>query len=598
MSNNLPDYDFFDDEEEIDIDELFEEYNNTEPCSDDDTSDSDTPDDWNLITAFNTVLLASQRQKGQLMPGRKNKSAMEYLKGELQMTQMQIIVIAMLIDSGHPLSWANMAHYLDVTRLTMMTYTDDVEELVDKRRWLINKAAREYGKRFEGFALVPGVIRALRHNTVFVPENITNLDEQTFVDRMVARINDCARESDMTFADTERWLDNYVSENMHLPLCQAFKNLEGDLHNQCLLLLFVADYARYGGSSKEGLTIQTISSFFPGDMDCQCLRMNLCDQTHELFRKGYIENCCDDGIADTETFVLTQKAKDELLPSYRLHTGKRSDKANDRDLLHHTKIAAKQLYYNTHEGSQVERLKQILSQEQFSDIQQRLADKGMRTGVAVLLSGGPGTGKTETVRQIARETGRDLLMIDISQVKDKFVGESEKNTKAIFERYNRLCRTADVKPILFINECDAILGKRMENTEHSVDKMQNSMQNILLQALEDLDGVIICTTNLAQSLDSAFERRFLMKIEFSNPDTEVRAHIWQSMIPSLTDKEALSLAERYNFSGGQCENVMRKATIEEIINGTTPTFSQLDAFCKEESVLQKKRLRPIIGFAA
>lgn len=126
--------------------------------------------------------------------------------------------------------------------------------------------------------------------------------------------------------------------------------------------------------------------------------------------------------------------------------------------------------------------------------------------------------------------------------------------------------------------------------------MQNAMQNILLQALEDLDGIMICTTNLAQSLDTAFERRFLFKVKFSNPDAEVRSRIWRDMIPTLSATDARILSERYNLSGGQCENVMRKAAIEEIICGTAPPLALIDTFCQQEKTATTRSIRPITGF--
>lgn len=112
-----------------------------------------------------------------------------------------------------------------------------------------------------------------------------------------------------------------------------------------------------------------------------------------------------------------------------------------------------------------------------------------------------------------------------------WVGESEKNIKAIFDRYREHVKNSKVAPILLFNEADAVIGKRREGAEKAVDKMENSIQNIILQEMETLDGIMIATTNLEQNMDKAFERRFLYKIKFNKPSVEARMNIWRSMIP-------------------------------------------------------------------
>jgi len=139
------------------------------------------------------------------------------------------------------------------------------------------------------------------------------------------------------------------------------------------------------------------------------------------------------------------------------------------------------------------------------------------------------------------------------------VGESEKHIKALFTCYREHVKTSENIPILFFNEADAIINLRMEFTEGSraVEKMENSIQNIILQELENIEGIIIAATNMTQNMDKAFERRFLYKIEFNKPDKQVRKMLWKSMLPELNEKESHELASRFDFSGGQIENIAR-----------------------------------------
>ena len=185
--------------------------------------------------------------------------------------------------------------------------------------------------------------------------------------------------------------------------------------------------------------------------------------------------------------------------------------------------------------------------------------------------------------------------LDVSKIKSKWVGESEKSVKGIFQMYKKLCASRPRVPILLFNEADAIFGKRNENPERSVDKMNNAMQNILLQGMEDLDGILIATTNLEGSLDPAFERRFIYKVKFDMPSKEQREKMWKSMIPELDDVQAGLLAKDYTFSGGQIENIARKSAVEYVLSGEEVSLPVLQKFCGEE-MLQGKSHRNKIGF--
>jgi SpoVK/Ycf46/Vps4 family AAA+-type ATPase len=159
------------------------------------------------------------------------------------------------------------------------------------------------------------------------------------------------------------------------------------------------------------------------------------------------------------------------------------------------------------------------------------------------------------------------MVVDVTQIKSCWVGESEQNIKGLFDRYRALVKKNDVAPILLFNEADAVLGIRQEGAQRADDKMENSIQNIILQEMETLDGIMIATTNLEENFDPAFERRFLYKIKFEKPDTTVRQKIWQQMIPELTDDNARQLASTFDFSGGQIENIARKHNINMVLYG-------------------------------
>ena len=163
----------------------------------------------------------------------------------------------------------------------------------------------------------------------------------------------------------------------------------------------------------------------------------------------------------------------------------------------------------------------------------------------------------------------------------------------MFTRYRRLCEKTPRTPILLFNEADAVFSKRKDATASNVAQTENAIQNIILEEMEKLDGILIATTNLADNLDKAFERRFLFKIRFDRPTLEAKASIWRDKLPALTDTEAAELASRFDLSGGEIDNVVRKVLMEEVVSGETPSLAMATRIASEERISKETRK---IGF--
>ena len=123
---------------------------------------------------------------------------------------------------------------------------------------------------------------------------------------------------------------------------------------------------------------------------------------------------------------------------------------------------------------------------------------------------------------------------------------------------------------------------------------ENAIQNIILEELENFEGILFATTNLVSNLDPAFERRFLFKVEFQKPDMAVKAKIWNSKLPNLSKTECEALATQFDFSGGQINNIVRKKEIHEIVYGLSVDFNNIVDYCKTE--LLSKNNGNLIGF--
>ena len=272
-----------------------------------------------------------------------------------------------------------------------------------------------------------------------------------------------------------------------------------------------------------------------------------------------------------------------------------NNKKKSRNMIMPDEMKAKVLFYDDTFKSDVEFIKDSLADDKFTALQERLSEHSLTKGVACIFYGEPGTGKTETAFQIAKATGRAVVHVDISQTKSMWFGESEKKIKEVFDEYRFVCKRSKLKPILLFNEADAVFGKRKDVVSSNTSQTENAIQNIILEELEKLDGILIATTNLTENLDSAFERRFLFKLKFSQPDKQVKKQIWKDKLSWLDESHAEELSAKFDFSGGEIDNIVRKALTEEILSGNRPDVQQLIGFCENEKISSRSRLSKV-GF--
>ena len=183
------------------------------------------------------------------------------------------------------------------------------------------------------------------------------------------------------------------------------------------------------------------------------------------------------------------------------------------------------------------------------------ASKGSRgLGISALFHGESGTGKTMAAEVLANQFRLDLYRIDLSAVVSKYIGETEKNLRRIFDA----AETGGV--ILLFDEADALFGKRTE-VQDSHDRHANVEVSYLLQRMEAYQGLAILTTNHKNALDSAFLRRIRFFVEFSVPDATLRSEIWQRIFPQQTPTQGLDYEKlgQLKVSGGNIRNIALNA---------------------------------------
>ncbi|MDU7692914.1 MAG: ATP-binding protein [Helicobacter sp.] len=211
----------------------------------------------------------------------------------------------------------------------------------------------------------------------------------------------------------------------------------------------------------------------------------------------------------------------------------------------------------------------------------------------IIFYGRSGTGKTITALAIAKELKRDVLSLDCSKVLSMYVGESEKNVRKIFDTYKEIAQAFKNPPILFLDEADQFLSLRASSAT-GADKMHNQMQNIFLEQIEKFNGILIATTNLLETIDFAFSRRFNHKIEFKLPNQNERLQIWEKHLPKnaqfqsdLGEISPLDLAKNlsvHNLSGGQISLIVKNVAYKVALKDP-PIFKEadfLEAISKEK----------------
>jgi len=502
----------------------------------------------------------------------------------LHITTKQAALFSVVFENyGETFTMDTIDETLKCGKMQLLRYMDDIDVL--KKNKLIREAhgpdysrPRSKGPRY----LIPrDVINAVRKGVECkFARNNENLSPEEFFDYAGELIG--------AVEDDEMDIDDLIEEIKFLLECNKSncfvkKKTEYDLGEGSVILMFIfcCDLLCNDNESiEQNLLWNQLRGIFGHRRMCQ-IKGEIKSEKLKLMEKGLIEYEFENGMADTNYIRLTQKAKDEFLRDVDL---KEKIKHRGKDFIRAETIPAKKLFYNDKIKSRIGELTELLRVENFSEIQKRLGESNMRTGFTCIFSGPPGTGKTETAYQIARETGRDIMLVNISETKSKWFGESEKRIKAVFDRYRGILKNDCLAPILLFNEADAVLGKRRELTNYrsGPDQTENAIQNIILQEMENLNGILIATTNMTSNFDKAFERRFLYKINFDKPDIESKKLMWQSFIPDLAGSDAQFLASKFDFSGGQIENIARKSAVSFILKGVKADILALETFCGEE----------------
>ena len=337
------------------------------------------------------------------------------------------------------------------------------------------------------------------------------------------------------------------------------------------------------------LICRYLSAFFSGDMPLTIMELGLSrselldvlDQINSnnylLLNQGLIEINRErggiylNGIITPRLLQLVKGNPVTIISGYE-----KKNKVLYYDIKH-TTVKECSLYYNPKEKELFDTIKKLLS----------TSPKSNQPNVSILLHGAPGTGKTEFAYQLAKNVQADIMQLNFSEIQSKWIGETEKNIRLIFEQYDNKRKASNHPIILLINEADGLMNRRV-SVSISNDAFHNHAQTQLLELLEDFKGIVIVTTNLYQNIDEAFHRRFLFRSEISMPNQSTRELILSSsMISTYLSKDLFQKIVEAEWSPAQIKNIEQK--IKQLSTIQNIDECLIKSLMMQDEMLQRKR---------
>ena len=522
-----------------------------------------------------------------------HKDLIQSVADDLKLTPKQTVMLCPYVaDPCSIIDQGDLRRFFNCSAIAIMRRKDDLKALLHRR--YIACCGNGFRRGRDGhYCLTEKAQKALCDNHGLPVIKTTGLTPGEFMNMFRSLLNETFRLQQIDTDELMRETMLLLDENPQLEIVKAINELKLYDSDKYVLLSFCKLLVIDG---EEGVPL----NHFDDELeDFYEFSEAILKGYHPFIKLGLLEPLKHDSLFQRDVYSLTEKARKMFLSEYVLPKRElKEQNIANASLIRCKNIKPKDLYYSVEDQGQIDTLRGLLEDKQLKDIRKRLESANLRKGFNCLFYGLPGTGKTETALQLARLTGRDIMQVDISSIRDKWYGETEKVVKGIFESYDQLVKKSKRIPILLINEADALLSVRtgIGGTNPSIDKTENAIQNILLEAMENIDGIMIATTNLTCNLDSAFERRFLYKVEFHQPSVEAKTNIWKTFLPELAVNEAQTLARNFDFSGGQIENIARKVMVNHLLFGHGSNLDGIMELCSQERITNGGHNRRPIGY--
>lgn len=519
-------------------------------------------------------------------------SELSILSDYFRLTKIQSFFLSLIFAHnyrGDTVDLNDLIEFLCCNPMKILEFSDELDVLQSKRmlKRIKSRHRISIARTNDQYIISEEITKAVLNNLPIPVLDCKRFDNVLDVLEQIFKLCEQRENDELTSDDLFEQILEILNTNKKFKLIQTISKLNLDISNTVFFIICLWKAI----TGYEQIDIErTLEHIFDKASDKADYTQKILTGSNVLVVNKLIEIIEARFINDTEV-RLTNKSISIIEESGLRITGK---KLKNDNLIDPKKIVNKPLYYNSEENKQIEMLADLLTEKKLGEIQNRLTNRGLPIGITILLHGTAGTGKTETVYQLARQTGREIMKVDISQSKSMWFGESEKVIKRIFTDYRNFAKQSKKTPILLFNEADAIISKRKDSSSTNVAQTENAIQNIILEELENFQGILFATTNLVNNIDTAFERRFLFKVQFEKPDSSVKAKIWKSKLKGYKPQDYIKLSAQFDFSGGQIDNVVRKAEMYEVLNGQKASLNQIMEYCDNEILYKSNRVP--VGF--
>lgn len=541
------------------------------------------------VEHFNLIFENSKYSKLDYEGNKEVDIAIRYVAELFNTTHIQSCLFAIIFMFTMDDTEVGFERLLKFLGFDLQDYFDlqgDMQILLDKGHIKYRKESRSNNLYNSNFSINQKIIDAIFNGTSIVDAlNEPDLDINQFcgyISRVIrsSSLNNCKIDE-----ITEK-IERIENKNSNLDAVIQLKTII-KIEDRTLLYDLVND-----------MTTSNVSTFdllpsliqLHGRVDSQSILRSFINKETNLQKLNLVEVTGSTYIQDS-TITITDKTKEIFFGN---HAGLYSTKITNKNIIKHENIFPKELFFDEQVKRELTLLEKGLQEDNFIELRDALKLKGFQNnGVTAIMYGVSGGGKTSGVHQIARLTKRDIMQLDLSEVRSKYYGESEKQVKEIFNSYKELCNVSERTPILLLNECDAVLGRRLEGNS-TTDTTETTLVNLFLEFFENNTGIIIATTNLIDNVDQSFMRRFLFKVKFSTPTPKVVKQILKNKFDFLKEKDLDTISNRYRLTGGEIDNIVTKIILNSVLTKSNPTLSEIMKYCEQEKISDYKTAK--LGF--
>ena len=338
------------------------------------------------------------------------EEAFDYVAKKLDLTHQQVLALALTVNfcSDQRIEMVDYCRHLHCSAFHFLPYMKDLDVLAERGFIICNRSNSRPTYRIPYY-----VLEALNDNRNIDNNDIKELDCHELFGHF-DDIFEMLGNQEMTLQGAAKKTKALMDSNPTLAFCQFVNSFRLN-DNDLMLLIYFAN--AFANNHDDRINLMEIRAIFKDRHISKTICNELSMGSHTLIKQHLVEFCNEDGFASRSFFHLTLSAKKAMLSELGIEL--KDEEAQRQGLTLHEEITKKSMYYDEQTSVQVDELEHLLHEDNYQGIRSRLKEKGLRCGFACLFYGAPGTGKTETVLQLARKTGRDIMQVNVTEIRCK-----------------------------------------------------------------------------------------------------------------------------------------------------------------------------------